>query len=181
MRSRASRERQFTVVKTMQARAESAYRSKIKDLESSLTDAQTKLNELQRSKADKGGQRFILSPEQQQEIANFRKKESDMKVQLKNERKKLRTEACPHPPRPPSRKPAGHRSSCPCSSRPLASASRWSATDAAPRVNLPGKTFLATDETRIEHGLKKGFGFSLFPVPASSAFGPWPNHPSYAR
>ena len=92
VRSRASRERQFTVVKTMQARAESAYRSKIKDLESSLTDAQTKLNELQRSKADKGGQRFILSPEQQQEIANFRKKESDMKVQLKNERKKLRTD-----------------------------------------------------------------------------------------
>lgn len=93
VRSRASRERQFTVVKQMQARAESAYRSKIKELEGSLAEAQTKLNELQRNKADKnGGQRFILSPEQQREIENFRKKEADVKTQLKAERKSLRTE-----------------------------------------------------------------------------------------
>jgi ABC-type uncharacterized transport system involved in gliding motility auxiliary subunit len=94
VRSRASRERQFTVVKEMQAKAESAYQSKIKGLEASLQEAQTKLNELQRAKAEKsgGGQRFILSPEQQQEIANFRGKERDMKVQLKDERKKLRAD-----------------------------------------------------------------------------------------
>lgn len=93
VRSRASRERQFTVVKQMQARAEDAYRSKIKELEGSLTEAQTKLNGLQRNKADQnGGQRFILSPEQQQEIANFRKKEADVKTQLKAERKSLRTD-----------------------------------------------------------------------------------------
>ncbi len=90
VRSRASRERQFTVVKEMQAKAESAYRSKIKELETSLQTTQTKLNELQRSKADQGGQKFILSPEQQQEITNFRKKEADSKQQLKLERKKLR-------------------------------------------------------------------------------------------
>lgn len=93
VRSRASRERQFTVVKQMQASAESAYRSKIKELEGSLAEAQSKLNELQRNKADKnGGQRFILSPEQQQEIANFRKKEADVKTQLKVERKSLRAD-----------------------------------------------------------------------------------------
>lgn len=92
VRSRASRERPFTVVKKMQADAEANFRTKIKDLETSLADAQTKLNELQRSKAGESGQRFILSPEQQQEIANFRKKEADVKVQLKNERKKLRKE-----------------------------------------------------------------------------------------
>lgn len=92
VRSRASRERQFTVVKAMQAKAESAYQSKIKELEASLAEAQTKLNDLQRSKADKGGQKFILSPEQQQEIANFRAKERDVKVQLKEERKKLRAD-----------------------------------------------------------------------------------------
>ena len=93
VRSRASRERQFTVVKRMQADAESAYRSKIKELEASLAEAQTKLNALQRNKADaNGGQRFILSPEQQQEIANFRKKEADVKVQLKAERKRLRAD-----------------------------------------------------------------------------------------
>jgi ABC-type uncharacterized transport system involved in gliding motility auxiliary subunit len=94
VRSRASRERQFLVVKEMEAKAEAAYRSKIKELETSLTEAQTKLSELQRSKGDKGGagQRFILSPEQQQEIANFRKKEADVKLQLKQERKKLRAD-----------------------------------------------------------------------------------------
>ncbi|RFC41938.1 MAG: auxiliary component [Verrucomicrobia bacterium] len=90
VRSRASRERQFTVVKQMQAKAEAAFQSKIKTLESSLAEAQNKLNELQRTKADKTGQRFILSPEQQQEINNFRVKEREVKAQLKEERKKLR-------------------------------------------------------------------------------------------
>jgi ABC-type uncharacterized transport system involved in gliding motility auxiliary subunit len=92
VRSRASRERPFTVVKQMQSDAESNYRSKIKELETSLADAQRKLNELQQTKKQEGGQRFILSPEQQQEIANFRKKEADVKQQLKLERKKLRAE-----------------------------------------------------------------------------------------
>jgi len=92
VRSRASRERPFTVVKEMQARAEANSKSKIKDLEASLADAQNKLNELQRAKGEQAGQRFILSPEQQQEIANFKHKEADVKQQLKQERKKLRTD-----------------------------------------------------------------------------------------
>jgi len=93
VRSRASRERPFTVVRKMQADAEANYRNKIKELETSLTDAQSKLNDLQRSKGDQAsGQKFILSPEQQAEIANFRKKEGDVKQQLKLERKKLRTD-----------------------------------------------------------------------------------------
>ena len=91
VRSRASRERQFIVVRQMQAKAESAFQAKIKSMEGSLAETQNKLNELQRTKADKGGQRFILSPEQQLEINNFRNKERDMKIQLKEERKKLRT------------------------------------------------------------------------------------------
>ncbi len=91
VRSRASRERQFTVVREMQAKAEAAFQAKIKSLESSLSETQNKLNELQRTKADAGGQqRFILSPEQQKEIDNFRIKEREVKLQLKEERKKLR-------------------------------------------------------------------------------------------
>jgi len=90
VRSRASRERPFTVVQKMQADAESNYRSKIKDLETSLSDTQKKVNELQRSKD--AGQRFILSPEQQQELTNFRKTEADVKTQLKEMRRKLRSE-----------------------------------------------------------------------------------------
>jgi DNA repair exonuclease SbcCD ATPase subunit len=90
VRSRATRERPFTVVQKMQADAESNYRSKIKELENSLAEAQRKLNELQKSK--EGGQQFILSSEQQQELVNFRKKEADVKVQLKQMRKQLRSE-----------------------------------------------------------------------------------------
>jgi ABC-type uncharacterized transport system involved in gliding motility auxiliary subunit len=89
VRSRASRERPFTVVQKMQADAEANYRSTIKELESSLAETQRNLNELQKSK--EGGQRFILSPEQQQELVNFRKKEADVKVQLKQMRKQLRS------------------------------------------------------------------------------------------
>ena len=90
VRSRASRERPFTVVQKLQADAESNYRSKIKELETSLAETQRRVNELQRSK--EGGQRFILSAEQQQELANFRKKEADAKAQLKQMRRHLRAE-----------------------------------------------------------------------------------------
>jgi ABC-type uncharacterized transport system involved in gliding motility auxiliary subunit len=91
VRSRASRERPFTVVQKLQAEADASYRSKIKELETSLAETQQRVNELQKSKAE-GGQRFILSPEQQVELANFRKKEAGVKVQLKEMRKQLRSE-----------------------------------------------------------------------------------------
>jgi ABC-type uncharacterized transport system involved in gliding motility auxiliary subunit len=90
VRSRASRERPFTVVQKLQADADANYRTKIKELENSLAETQRNLNELQKSK--EGGQQFILSPQQQQELVNFRKKEADVKVQLKQMRKQLRSE-----------------------------------------------------------------------------------------
>jgi ABC-type uncharacterized transport system involved in gliding motility auxiliary subunit len=90
VRSRAVQNRPFTVVKKMQAEAESRYRSKIKELEDSLADTQRQLNELQQKK--EAGQRFILSPEQQQTLETFRKKEGEVKVKLKDERKELRRE-----------------------------------------------------------------------------------------
>ena len=74
----------------MQARAESHYQDTIRQLESSLAETQRKLNELQQTKQN--GQQFILSPEQQQEISNFRKKEASIKAQLKDERRKLRAD-----------------------------------------------------------------------------------------
>jgi ABC-type uncharacterized transport system involved in gliding motility auxiliary subunit len=89
VRSRAVRERPFTVVNKMQAEAEARYQSKIKELEAGLSNAQQKINELQRAKTGEKSQRFILSPEQQAEIANFRKKEADVKKELKGVRKSL--------------------------------------------------------------------------------------------
>ncbi len=88
VRSRATVGRPFTVVKKMQAQAEDSYRVKIKQLETELSSAQQRLNELQQKK--EGNQRFILSPEQQKEVANFRKREIEVKKELKNVRKQLK-------------------------------------------------------------------------------------------
>ena len=74
----------------MQLRAEDAYRAKIKGLEDSLQETQRKLNELQRNKEK--GQRFVMSPEQQKELENFRKQEAKVKVELKLLRRDLRQE-----------------------------------------------------------------------------------------
>jgi ABC-type uncharacterized transport system involved in gliding motility auxiliary subunit len=91
IRSRATMNRPFTKVREMQAAAEDRYRSKIAELEKSLQDAQTKLNELQQTKQE-AGQRFILSAEQQAEIAKFRQKQAEVNKELKQVRKDLRRE-----------------------------------------------------------------------------------------
>jgi ABC-type uncharacterized transport system involved in gliding motility auxiliary subunit len=88
VRSRSVQNRPFERVKRMQAEAEASYRSRIKELEDSLAETQRQLNELQQKKEK--GQRFILSPDQQKAVETFRKKEAEVKVALKEERKKLR-------------------------------------------------------------------------------------------
>jgi ABC-type uncharacterized transport system involved in gliding motility auxiliary subunit len=90
VRSRASLNRPFTVVKKMEEQAQASLRDKIRGLESSLQETQQKLNELQRAK--QGNQRFVLSPEQQQELANFRKREAEVRRELKVERRLLNRE-----------------------------------------------------------------------------------------
>lgn len=90
VRSRASRDRPFTVVKRMQAEAEAKYRDKIAELERGLTETQSRLAELDRTKD--AGQQFILTPEQQAEIKAFREKEAQAKKELKEVRKTLRRE-----------------------------------------------------------------------------------------
>ncbi|MEW6306870.1 MAG: Gldg family protein [Verrucomicrobiota bacterium] len=88
VRSRATVNRPFTVINEMQAKAQEKYQSKIKEIEDSLAETQRKLNELQQNKEK--GQRFILSPEQQKELENFREKEKQAKIELKEVRKNLR-------------------------------------------------------------------------------------------
>ena len=89
LRSRASLNRPFTLVQKMEAEAQKSYQSKIKEMEESLAEAQRKLNELQAKKQGPQQQRFILSPEQQAEVENFKKKEMTVKKDLKELRKKL--------------------------------------------------------------------------------------------
>jgi gliding-associated putative ABC transporter substrate-binding component GldG len=88
VRSRATLNRPFTVVQEMKANAEAAYQNKIKELNESLREAQTRLNELQ-AKKEKGQQRMILSKEQEEEVERFRKKEAEVKRELRSVEKQL--------------------------------------------------------------------------------------------
>jgi ABC-type uncharacterized transport system involved in gliding motility auxiliary subunit len=90
LRSRGVSVRPFTLVRQMQERAEASYRGKIQELEESLRETESRISQLQQTKDS--GQKFILSPEQQKEIANFRKKEADARKELKTVRRSLRSE-----------------------------------------------------------------------------------------
>ena len=90
IRSRATMNRPFTRVREMEIAAQERYREKIQQLEQSLQETQTRLNELQQGKET--GQRFILSPEQEQELAKFRRQEVEVQKELKQVEKDLRRE-----------------------------------------------------------------------------------------
>jgi ABC-type uncharacterized transport system involved in gliding motility auxiliary subunit len=92
VRSRASRERPFTVVKKLEADAESRSQSKIKEYEANAADVDRKLMELLRTKSGGPGQTLILPPEQAQEIKNLRAKQAETRKALKEEKKTLRSE-----------------------------------------------------------------------------------------
>jgi ABC-type uncharacterized transport system involved in gliding motility auxiliary subunit len=91
LRSRATAQRPFTVVKQMEAEAAQAYLGKIRALEDSLQETQKKLESLQRTKVPVGGA-AILTPEQQAEVENFRKRAAETRRELKDVRRELRSE-----------------------------------------------------------------------------------------
>ncbi len=91
VRSRASMSRPFTLIKQLEAEAEARGQAKITELQQSLQETQSHLNDLQAQKKDKD-QRFILSPEQQAEIENFRQKQAEVSKELKQAQKDLRKE-----------------------------------------------------------------------------------------
>jgi ABC-type uncharacterized transport system involved in gliding motility auxiliary subunit len=88
LRSRATLNRPFTRINEMQAKAQEMYQSKIKELQDSLQETRQKLSELEQ-KRGQGSQRFIISPEEQAAIDNFRKKEAETNKKLKEEQKQL--------------------------------------------------------------------------------------------
>jgi ABC-type uncharacterized transport system involved in gliding motility auxiliary subunit len=91
LRSRASLDRPFTRLKKMEAKAGEEWKDKLKDLEAKKSETERKISELQSSKAG-AQQKFILSPEQQQELENYQKAVADVNKDLKSVRKKLRME-----------------------------------------------------------------------------------------
>jgi len=90
LRSRAAFTRPLTVIRDMEMRAQQAYLGKIKQLEDSLNKTQEKLQALQKTQG--GPKAAILTPEQQTEIENFRKRAVQTRKDLKDLRKNLRVE-----------------------------------------------------------------------------------------
>lgn len=88
VRSRATLNRPFTVVKEMQARAQASYQEKINQLQKQADEANQKINELQGKK--EAGQRFVLSKEQAEEIEKFKQKRAQANKDLKETRRNLR-------------------------------------------------------------------------------------------
>ena len=91
LRSRAAFTRPLTVIQQMEARAQQSYLGKIKELEDNLQQTQEKLVALQKGRA--GAQSTLLSPEQQAEIEDFKKKTIETRRDLKELRKNLRVES----------------------------------------------------------------------------------------
>jgi ABC-type uncharacterized transport system involved in gliding motility auxiliary subunit len=88
VRSRATLNRPFTVVRQMEESAQEKYRSRIRALEETVQETQRRVNELQRGRdAD---QRFVLSPEQQEELLKLRREEAEVNAELKELRRNLR-------------------------------------------------------------------------------------------
>jgi ABC-type uncharacterized transport system involved in gliding motility auxiliary subunit len=86
VRSRATLSRPFTRVKQMEAAAEASGEAKVAELQKSLEDTQQRLGELQQQQKDTN------LKEQQAEVDNFRKKEAQVSLELRQARKDLRKE-----------------------------------------------------------------------------------------
>jgi gliding motility-associatede transport system auxiliary component len=92
LRSRASFTRPLTVIQQMESEAQQAYLGKIKQLEDNLNQTQEKLQALQKGRGAGAQQSTILTPEQQSEIENFRRRATETRAELKDLRKNLRVE-----------------------------------------------------------------------------------------
>jgi ABC-type uncharacterized transport system involved in gliding motility auxiliary subunit len=93
LRSRAAFTRPLIVVKKMEAKAQEAYLGRIKALEDDVQETQKKLEDIQKRRGDaKDKGPVVLSPEQQAEVDNFRKRSTDAKRDLKELRRNLRQE-----------------------------------------------------------------------------------------
>ncbi len=91
VRSRSVMNRPFEVVKQKEAEASRRFQGEIANLEKKTQEAQQRINELQAQKSDKS-QRFILSPEQQAELAKMEKESAESSTKLRQVKKDLARE-----------------------------------------------------------------------------------------
>jgi len=93
MRSRATSFRPLTVVRQMEAEAQAQYFGRLKSLEDELQKTTAKLQDLQKARGAGAKSAQLMTPEQQLEIENFRKRVTETRKELKELRKNLRQDA----------------------------------------------------------------------------------------
>lgn len=91
MRSRATLKRPFEVVRKKEAEAAQKFQGVVDELQKKAQEAQQRISELQAQKSDKN-QRFILSPEQQAELAKLEKESAETDKKLRGVKKDLARE-----------------------------------------------------------------------------------------
>ncbi len=89
LRSRGTLNRPFTRLKEMEAAAGRQWEDKAKELEAKKAETERKISELQQHK-EGSQQKFILSPEQQKELENYKQTQVKFNKDLKDVRKQLR-------------------------------------------------------------------------------------------
>ena len=82
LRSRAKSDRSFTKVAELKREAEKRFQAKERELQTKLEETERKLAQLQQQKGSAG--KSILSPEQQQEIADFKREQLQTRKELRN-------------------------------------------------------------------------------------------------
>ena len=87
-RGRASVSRPFTVVQKMEAEARARYQGKIEGLNRKVEQLQSKLNDVQ-IKQEGNTSKIILTKDQQEAIANFKKQQVEARKDLRKERRNL--------------------------------------------------------------------------------------------
>ena len=88
VRARQESARPFTLVEEMQKRANEKFRAEQAILEQELEVTQQKLNELQGQK--QGQDAFVMTPEQQKEVENFRLQAAETRRKLRAVQSSLR-------------------------------------------------------------------------------------------
>jgi ABC-type uncharacterized transport system involved in gliding motility auxiliary subunit len=87
-RGRASVSRPFTVVQRMEGEARARYQGKIEGLNKKVEQLQSKLNDVQ-IKQEGNTSKIILTKDQQDAIANFKKQQIEARKDLRKERRNL--------------------------------------------------------------------------------------------
>ena len=92
LRTRASSDRPFTVVKQMQAEAQAQYQQEADALQARLSDTEQRLHALEQGQAANGQNAKTLTPAQQSEIEQFKHDLINTRAQLRDVQARLRSD-----------------------------------------------------------------------------------------